>query len=54
MQSLSTFKPACYLRRCVLPFSGWYEWGQEAQEGPKQRYYFTGPGEHGGDLLAAQ
>lgn len=46
VQSLKTFKPAFYMRRCVLPCSGWYEWRQEATEGPKQRYYFTGPEEH--------
>ncbi len=35
-----TFKQAFHSRRCVIPFSGWYEW-QTQDNGTKQKYLFS-------------
>lgn len=35
-----TFKSAFRTNRCIIPFSGWYEW-QNLDNGKKQKYLFT-------------
>ncbi len=43
VQSKKTFKQAFQLHRCIIPFSGWYEWKTQPS-GNKQKYLFEQPG----------
>jgi putative SOS response-associated peptidase YedK len=43
VQTKKTFKHAFVNNRCIIPFSGWYEWKTQ-QSGKKQKYLFEQPG----------